>query len=164
MSIVDLHKDLDAGTLTIVTEYAASVERVWQLWADPRQLERWWGPPMFPATVTDHELVPGGLVLYYMTGPEGKRHHGGWRVVTVERPRRLEFEDFFVDADGAENTKLPVSRTGVSIADAGAMTQMTLMTRYSSTAAMQQVLEMGMEEGIRQALGQIEGILASEAV
>ena len=49
MSVVDIHKDLGAGRLTIVAEYQASAARVWRLWADPRQLERWWGPPSHPA-------------------------------------------------------------------------------------------------------------------
>jgi uncharacterized protein YndB with AHSA1/START domain len=54
--------DLDA-------EFDASPDRVWQLWADPRQLERWWGPADLPATVTAHDLRSGGRVDYHMTGP-----------------------------------------------------------------------------------------------
>ena len=45
MPVVDITKDLDALTLTIVADFAAPVERVWQLYADPRQLEQVWGPP-----------------------------------------------------------------------------------------------------------------------
>ena len=48
-----------ALTMTITAEFDAPIERVWQLWADPRQLERWWGPPTYPATVVDHDLSPG---------------------------------------------------------------------------------------------------------
>lgn len=161
MTIKDLSKDLEAATLSIVTEYSARADRLWRLWADPRQLERWWGPPGYPATVTDHELRPGGLVRYYMTGPEGDKFHGGWRVREVSPPHRLEFEDFFADDTGGENTNMPVSTTVVEIADLSeGVAQMTLTTRYASTEAMQQVLEMGMEEGIRMALGQIEELLA----
>ncbi len=47
-----------ARTMTLEAEFDASPERVWQLWADPRQLERWWGPPTYPATVTTHDLRP----------------------------------------------------------------------------------------------------------
>ncbi len=163
MTVTDLRKDLDAATLTIVAEYPAPVGRVWQLWADPRQLERWWGPPSHPATVTEHDLAAGGTVRYYMTGPEGERYHGGWNVVDAEPPGRLEFEDFFADGDGKENPDLPRSKTVVSITDAGAgTTRMTIETHYSSTEAMQQVLEMGMEEGIRQALAQSDALLAAQ--
>ena len=60
MPITRVDKDLDARTMTVVAEYDAPVERVWQLYADPRQLERVWGPPSWPATVIDHDLRASG--------------------------------------------------------------------------------------------------------
>src|SRR5918995_434428 len=53
-----------------------TVRRAWQLWADPRQLERWWGPPGYPATFVDHDLTVGSRATYYMTSPEGEKHSG----------------------------------------------------------------------------------------
>ncbi|MPY81647.1 MAG: SRPBCC domain-containing protein, partial [Actinophytocola sp.] len=60
MPVTNAQHDLDNLTLTITAEFAAPVERVWQVYADPRQLERVWGPPSHPATFVDHELRPGG--------------------------------------------------------------------------------------------------------
>jgi uncharacterized protein YndB with AHSA1/START domain len=62
MSIVSAEKDFDGLSLVLVAEFDAPIEQVWQLWADPRQLERWWGPPGYPATVEKHDLAPGGEV------------------------------------------------------------------------------------------------------
>ena len=31
--------------MTMVAEFDAAPERLWRLWENPRQLERWWGPP-----------------------------------------------------------------------------------------------------------------------
>lgn len=153
--------DHETATFTVVAEYDADPERIWRLWADPRQLERWWGPPTHPATVTDHDLRVGGVVRYYMTSPEGEKFGGGWRVVRVEAPHLLEFEDYFEDGDGVENTDLPVSRSTVTVeGSSNGRTRMTIMTRYENTAAMQTVLDMGMEEGILQALAQIDALLA----
>ena len=59
MTVTAVHKDPDALTMTLTAEFDASPERVWELWADPRQLERWWGPPTYPATFTAHDLAPG---------------------------------------------------------------------------------------------------------
>ena len=58
MTVTSLDKDLDNLRLTLVADFDAPIERVWQLWADPRQLERWWGPPGYPATVKQHDLTP----------------------------------------------------------------------------------------------------------
>ena len=62
-------KDAAAHTMTVTAELDASVERAWQLWADPRQLERWWGPPTYPATVVEHELAIGATVRYFTRCP-----------------------------------------------------------------------------------------------
>ena len=37
--------DLDALTITVTATFDHPVEKVWDLYADPRKLERWWGPP-----------------------------------------------------------------------------------------------------------------------
>ena len=55
MTVTAVRKDPAALTMTLTAEFDASPERVWQLWADPRQLERWWGPPTYPATFTAHD-------------------------------------------------------------------------------------------------------------
>src|SRR2546430_12404473 len=93
MTVIAVDRDLAALTLTIVSEFDAPIERVWQVWADPRQLERWWGPPKFPATIVDHDLTNGGRVTYYMTGPGRENLHGGWRIISVDPSRSLEFEE-----------------------------------------------------------------------
>lgn len=163
MTVTAVHKDLDACTLTVSAEFDHPVERVWQLWADPRQLERWWGPPTYPATFVAHDLRPGGAVSYFMTGPEGDRHHGWWTITAVDAPHRLELDDGFADQEGNPNPELPVTQMRVDIAADGDATQMVITSTYPSTEAMEQVLAMGMVEGITAALGQIEAILADVA-
>ena len=160
MTVTSVEQDLDQLTLTLIAEFDAPVERVWQLWADPRQLERWWGPPTYPATVEEHDLTPGGDVSYYMTGPEGDQHRGWWRVTAVEPPEYLEFIDGFADADGKPAADLPTTTVRVRlIANAGG-TRMELRSTYDSREQMEQVLEMGMVEGLRQSVGQIDALLA----
>lgn len=161
MTVINLQKDPERLTFSITAEFDAPVERVWQLWADPRQLERWWGPPTYPSTFVEHDLTPGGRVTYYMTGPEGDEHHGWWRVLTVAAPNRLEFEDGFADADGAPKGAMPTTMATVTIgaSDSGP-THMTIFTLFPSLEAMNQLIEMGMEQGMTLAIGQIDGLLA----
>lgn len=160
MTVVDTSKDTDSLTLTIVAEFDAPPERVWRVWSDPRQLERWWGPPTWPATFTEHVLAEGGRAAYYMTGPDGDRAHGWWRVRAVDAPRSLEFEDGFADASGAPDTSMPTTVAHVELAPAGAGTRMTIASRFPSAEAMEQLAEMGMVEGMTAALGQVPAILA----
>ena len=107
MTVTAVEKDTQSLTLTVTAEFDASAERVWQLWADPRQLERWWGPPTYPATVDSHDLRPGGRVEYHMTGPSGDQPRGYWDVGEVEPPHRLSFRDGFANDDGTPNEAMP---------------------------------------------------------
>jgi uncharacterized protein YndB with AHSA1/START domain len=165
MTVTNVHKDPDALTMTITAELDASVERAWQLWADPRQLERWWGPPTYPATVVDHDLRAGGRVTYFMTGPDGEKFHGWWQLLAVEPPRRLELEDGFADDTGKPNNDMPVTTTVVTLTERdGGGTLMAIETRFPSAEAMAQLASMGMEEGMLEAIGQIPAILADAAM
>jgi uncharacterized protein YndB with AHSA1/START domain len=160
MTVTDVTRDRANRTLTLTAEYPAAPQQVWQLWADPRLLERWWGPPTYPATVVQHDLRPGGKVTYFMTSPEGERFHGYWTVQTVEAPRALEFEDGFADAEGTPSDTMPTSQSRVSIqaADAGS-TRMVITAVFPSDEAMDQLIQMGMEEGLRLAVGQTDELL-----
>ena len=161
MPVTDVQKDLDALMMTITAEFDASAERLWQIWSDPRQLERWWGPPSHPATVTDHDLSPGGRVAYYMTSPEGQQYHGWWKVEEVEPPTRLRFEDGFADDQGNPNPELPTSVATVTLSESDGRTTMAIESRFSSREQMEQTIEMGAEQGMKEALGQIDALLAS---
>ena len=162
MTVTRIQKDLDALTLTVTAEFDASAERAWQLWADPRQLERWWGPPTYPATVVDHDLRPGGVVSYYMTGPEGDRPHGGWNVLEVDAPRLLLVSDFFADETGTPIEGMPVGGMRVDIADRDGGVVVTVTSTHGSREDLEQLLAMGMEEGLREAMDQIDTILAEQ--
>jgi uncharacterized protein YndB with AHSA1/START domain len=160
MTVTSLDKDLDSLTLTLVADFPAPIERVWQLWADPRLLERWWGPPSAPATVEEHDLTPGGALSYFMTGPDGEKHRGWWRVTSVDSPRSLEFIDGFADQDGTPIADMPTSTVHVRLSKQAGGTRMELRSVFDSREQMEQLVSMGAVEGIRQAVGQIDALLA----
>ncbi len=164
MTVTAVEKNPDTLTMTVSAEFKASPERVWQLWADPRQLERWWGPPTYPATFTKHDLSPNSRVEYHMTGPEGDQPRGYWDVVEAEPPHRLVFNDGFANDDGTPNSELPLTTARVTIRDIGeGRTRMSIESVFPSREAMEQVLAMGAEEGLTTAIGQIDDILAEDA-
>lgn len=160
MPVTDVTTDIDTRTLSIVADFAAPVTRVWQVYADPRQLEQVWGPPTYPATVVDHELAPGGRVNYYMTSPEGEKYYGFWNVLAVDEPRSFDFEDGFANADFSPVETLPVSRSEFRFEEYDGGTRATFIARYDTAEGLQQVLEMGVVEGATSAINQIDELLA----
>jgi len=165
MTVNAVRKDPEALAMTLDAEFDATPERVWQLWADPRQLERWWGPPAYPATVDSHDLRSGGRVEYHMTGPEGDQPRGYWEIDEADPPRWLVFRDGFANDDGTPNSDLPSTESRLRIEEIGdGRTRMSIISIFPSRVAMEQILAMGMEEGLTQAVGQIDAILAEDAV
>lgn len=161
MTVTSVDKNTEDLTMTLKTVLDADVDRVWQMWEDPRLLEKWWGPPTYPATFEQHEFSEGGTVTYYMTGPEGDVFRGRWNMIAVSKPGSLEFEDAFADENWEVNPGMPVSRIRVDIEESGAggATTMTILTAFSSKEAMERLLEMGMDEGMTLAVNQIDELL-----
>jgi uncharacterized protein YndB with AHSA1/START domain len=103
-----------------------------------------------------------------MTGPDGQQvtPHGYWEIVSVDPPRRIEMLDGFANADGTPNQDMPgPGAMNVTIEPIGdGRTRMTIENVFPDQTAMEQLLAMGQEEGMTQAVGQIDAILAEDAV
>ena len=162
MTITNVEKDLEALTMTVTADLDATVERAWQLWADPRQFERWWGPPGFPATVVDHELRAGGRITFFVTGTEGERYDSTWEVIAADPPSHLELRDADVDDDGRPNDGNAMTAMVITIDQRdGGGAVMEVCTHFDSQAGMEQVLATGVEEGMCLMLAQIDAVLAA---
>jgi uncharacterized protein YndB with AHSA1/START domain len=162
MSVIRVEKDLDSLTLLLVAEFEAPTERVWQLWADPRQLERWWGPPSHPATVEKHELAAGGEVSYFLTGPGGETSRGWWRVTSVDPPRSLEFTDGWANLDGTPNPDLPSTAVHVGLTEQDGITRMELRFAFESREHWEQLERWGAFEVFPQSLAQMDALLRAD--
>jgi uncharacterized protein YndB with AHSA1/START domain len=160
MSVVSIEKDFESLSLVLVAAFDAPIERVWQLWADPRQLERWWGPPTHPATVENHDLTAGGEVTYVMTGPGGERSRGWWRVTSVDPPSSLEFTDGFADQDGAPNPEMPTTAVRMRLAEHDGGTRMELTFVLESSRHWELLERWGAFEVFPQSVGQMDAVLA----
>jgi uncharacterized protein YndB with AHSA1/START domain len=158
MSVTSVEKDFDGLSLTLTADFAAGVERVWQLWADPRQLERWWGPPTYPATVETHDLTPGGTVTYFMTGPGGEKIRGWWRVAAVQPPTSLDFQDGFADQHGTPIPS-PVTTVKMRLSEHDGGTRMLLRFTFESREHMEQLERRGAFDVFPRSVGQMDAVL-----
>ena len=160
MPITSISSDNEALTLTVIGDYPVPVERLWAAYADPRQLERFWGPETWPATFTRHDMTPGGRSAYHMTGPDGEKSAGWWRFIAVEPGRSFEVEDGFANDDGTPNDKMPSMRMTFRFEKTATGSRVTSVTTFASVESMQQLVEMGMIEGMKSAMGQLDAVLA----
>ncbi|TQL46780.1 uncharacterized protein YndB with AHSA1/START domain [Homoserinimonas aerilata] len=159
MPVTDVTTDAEKLTMTLVADFAAPVERVWAAFTDPRQLERFWGPPGWPATFTEFDHTVGGRARYHMTSPQGERSSGAWEFLMIDEPRRFEVIDGFVDSDGAAADGMPSMRMTYEFEVTESGTRMINVTYFDSVEALEQLTAMGMVEGSTMAMNQLDIVL-----
>jgi uncharacterized protein YndB with AHSA1/START domain len=164
MPVTNVTKDPENLTLTVVADFSAPLQRVWDAYTDPRQIEKFWGPPEYPATFTRHDVFPGGKTNYFMTGPDGSSHGGFWDWIDVKQPEganaSFEVRDGFAQDDGTPNTDMPTGRMVFHFEATDTGSRVTVTSFHNSADEFAQVIEMGQEEGMREAMGQIDDVLA----
>ena len=160
MPLISITPDTQALTLTAIGEFPVTVERLWDAWTDPRKLERFWGPPQWPATFTRLEVREGGRAEYFMTGPEGEKSSGYWVFDRVDAPTSFAVRDGFANEDGTPNTAFPESKMHVSFEATPEGARFTLLSTFSDLETMEKMVAMGLVEGMHGAFGQLDGVLA----
>lgn len=159
MPVTDVITDADNLTMTVVADFAAPIERVWSAYSDPRQLERFWGPPGWPATFTAWDHTVGGRAQYSMNGPRGEKSSGSWEFVSIDAPNAFEVIDSFVDENGTPLDGFPAQRMTFAFESTADGTRMTTTSHFDSVDALEQVVEMGQVEGIKMAMAQLDAVL-----
>ena len=162
MPLTNVSNDPATKTVTLTAEFDAPVERAWQLYADPRQLEHWWNPPGYPLTITDHNLSVGGMVRAHVNTPDGQKAYAYWRITAVDAPRTMEWEDGFLDDQLEPDRAIPPTMMHLTLADRdGGGTLMTIVVCFLSVESMQEYLDMDIEEQMRVTFGQADALLVS---
>lgn len=159
MPVTSIDTDAEALTMTVVADFAVPTTRLWEAYADPRQIEKFWGPPEWPATFSRHDMAAGGMSRYYMTGPDGEQVHGLWEIVHVDAPHTLEVRDRFVAENGDADDDMPSMRVVFDFTDTGKGSRLVVTTSFNSVPDMEQMLEMGMDEGMTTAMAQIDQVV-----
>jgi uncharacterized protein YndB with AHSA1/START domain len=164
MPITSVTSDAEALSLTVIGDYPVPLERLWNAWADPRQLEKFWGPETWPATFTRHDMAVGGRSHYYMTGPEGERSPNCfWEFSRVEALHLIEVTNGFALEDFSPDPAMPPMRMVFTFEKTSTGSRFTGVTYYESLESMEQLVAMGMIEGMKSAMGKMDGVLADLA-
>jgi uncharacterized protein YndB with AHSA1/START domain len=163
MPVTTVETELEDHTLTVIADFDAPVEDVWELWANPGKLGLWWGPPGYATTFEPYELSAGSQMAHCMTGPDGDRHEGVWRIESVDPPRSLELSDADVGESGEPNDGLALTGMAIELAVHDRGTRMTVRSTFFSREGMKGMAE-GFAEGLRLSLNRMEALLADSAL
>jgi uncharacterized protein YndB with AHSA1/START domain len=95
----------------VTRTFDAPIDRVWQAWADPAEVMKWWGPQGFTCPVAEVDLRPGGRALVAMRAPAeygGGDLYSTWNFTAVEPGARLMYVFNFADPNGGRLTPAQV--------------------------------------------------------
>lgn len=159
MPVRDITTDPETLTMTLVADTGAPVDRLWRAFTDPRQLERFWGPPGWPATFTQFDFAVGGRARYQMTSPQGEASYGTWEFLRIDVGVAFEVLDAFADADGTVFEGFPAMRVVFSFEPTDSGSTLRTVTYFDSHEALEQVVAMGAVEGSRLAMDQLDAVL-----
>lgn len=159
MPVTDIRTDADSLTMTLTADFDAAASRLWAALTDPRQLERFWGPPGWPATFTEFDFAVGGRARYHMTSPRGEASRGSWEFLNIDAPASFEVIDSFVGDDGEPLEGFPAMRMTFTVEGTDTRSTLTNTTYFTSREALEQVVAMGAVEGSRMAISQLDAVL-----
>ncbi|MFS0792511.1 SRPBCC family protein [Microbacterium sp. 1P10AE] len=159
MPVTSVETDTESLTMTLVADFPVGPERLWAVFTDPRQLERFWGPPGWPSTFDAFDFTPGGWAKYHMTSPTGERAGGAWEFVSIDPPRGFEVIDSFADDNGEPIEGMPSMHMVFTFEATPEGSRMTNVSSFASADALEQVVAMGAVEGSTLAMNQLDVVL-----
>jgi uncharacterized protein YndB with AHSA1/START domain len=82
---------------TIVREFNAPKDIVFNAFSESGALAQWWGPKEMKLTVLKLDFRPKGIFHYKMTGANGESMYGLFVYHEIHKPDSLEFVNSFSD-------------------------------------------------------------------
>ena len=145
--------------LTVRRAFDAPVKLVWRAWTEPDLLDQWWAPQPWKSETKSMDFRAGGSRLYAMVGPEGEKHWGLTEYESVNPIDSFSGKDSFADEEGKVNPDFPVATFVNQFIDQAEKTEVVIETNYASEEHLKQVIEMGMQEGLKAAFAILEEAL-----
>ena len=149
--------------IKIVRSFAGRLEQVWAAWTQAEHLKHWWGPEGLATPICEVDFRPGGHWFYCFEDAEGNRYCGKMVYREIEPQRRFSGLDVFTDDAGNSNDDLPQAHTSYEFEEDKGVTIVSNVTRYASKEARDQVIEMGVEAGVKSTFSKLDKYLASLA-
>ncbi len=156
----DFHYEKAENVITFTKQYDASKELLFSMFSNPEQLEKWWGPTTWPATIINFDFTPGGKWHYYMQGPDGTKAYGLATFKEIDEPNTITLIDAFSDADANIDPNLPQGESTIRFVEESGMTTLTMTGKYDTVDQANEVIKMGMAEGMKDTWNQLERLVS----
>lgn len=148
---------VEGQELILERVFDAPRELVFKAFSEAEHLKQWWGPRGWTLTVCNIDFRPGGAWHYCMKCIDenqgdfyGYESWGKAVYQEIAEPEKIVYVDYFSDAEGHEAEGMPSSRITMTFEEYEGKTKLVNRAQYASPEALKAVLDMGMEQGIKE--------------
>lgn len=153
----------EGKTLHLSRQFDAPRQLVFEAYSDCKHLRHWWAPEGWSLVECDLDFQVGGRWHYCMRADDGSMESWGLaEYKEIQQPDRLQYRDYFSDAQGEKNAEMPSSLAMVTLSEADGVTTLVVDTEYASEEDLNQVLEMGIVEGVGATWDKLDHYLADQ--
>lgn len=150
-------------TMTIQREFNAKRQLVWDCHTKSELLDQWFSPKPLSTKTKSMDFSDGGHWHYVMIDPAGPEYWGRMDYQRIRPIDNYTALDGFCDASGALNPEMPRAEWDVTFTDQGTRTLVRTVVTYASAEAIQQVIDMGMKDGMTSTMERLDELLAQVA-
>ncbi|HTJ10490.1 MAG TPA: SRPBCC domain-containing protein [Dinghuibacter sp.] len=155
----DFIADKEKNTLTVRREFMAGRPLVWDCYTRSELLDQWFAPKPLTTKTKSMDFREGGHWHYAMVEPNGAEYWGWTEYVKIHPIDYYTTLDAFSNAAGDINKDLPRAEWLVTFLDKGASTLVETVVTYQSLTDLEQVVSMGMEQGMTATLEKLDELL-----
>jgi len=146
-------------TLTVRREFLAGRQLVWDCYTKSELLDQWFAPKPLTTKTKSMDFREGGHWHYAMVEPNGTEYWGLTEYKKIQAIDSYSSSDAFSNAEGTINKDLPQAEWQVTFTDKGENTLVENVVKYKSLADLEQVIQMGMEQGIIATMEKLDELL-----
>ncbi|MEQ8336861.1 MAG: SRPBCC domain-containing protein [Cyclobacteriaceae bacterium] len=157
----DFLVDKEMNTITVKREFAANRQLIWDCYTKSEMLDQWFAPEPFATKTKSMDFSEGGHWHYAMVDPEGKEYWGWTEYTKIKAIDYYKTLDAFSDSEGNLNSDLPQAEWHIEFSDKGKNTLVVTTVQYDSLEALDQVINMGMKDGLTSTLERLDKLLSS---
>ena len=151
--------------IVITREFAAPRQLVWDVWTEPKHIERWFGPKGFTTRVDSLDFKVGGRAAYVMIDANGTEYPSTGvyqEIVPIEKIVTTdEFGDGFEEIEAMKAVDLPSGMISTFLFDdLGERTKLTIITAHPTVEDREKHEAMGVVDGWNSSLDKMVEYLA----
>ncbi|RFM26264.1 SRPBCC family protein [Deminuibacter soli] len=155
----DFIADKEKNTLTVRREFLAGRQLVWDCYTKSELLDQWFAPAPLTTKTKSMDFREGGHWHYAMVEPNGTEYWGYTEYIKIKPIDYYTSSDAFSNEAGEINPDLPRAQWVVTFTDKGENALVETVVTYTSISDLEQVIAMGMEQGMTATLEKLDTLL-----